>query len=73
MIEKWHEEIKPALHDLCGHLMLICQGESPSKGQYKFKTSSETFGNSVISDVRKKKKKKQRGLTKMLFFCRGWT
>jgi len=33
----------------------------------------KTFGNSVLSDVRKKKEEKTIGLTEMLFLWRGWT
>jgi len=61
MIEKLLVEIQPALHDLCGHLMLTCLGKCPSNGRCNIKTSSETFGNSVIFDVRKTKEEKNNG------------
>jgi len=69
---KLHVEILPALHDFCGNLKLSCQGKSPSKGRYKIKTFSNTFGYSVILDLRKTlEEKKTMGSTELLFFCRG--
>ena len=70
---KLHVEISPDLYEIRGHLKLSCLGKTPRKGRYKFKTFSNTFGQFLKFDVRKKKKKKTMGLTEMLFLCRSWT
>ena len=68
---KLHVEILRALHEFCGHLRQSCQGKTPSKGRYKFKTFSNTFGLSLIFDVRETKVEKTTGLKEMIFLCCG--
>jgi len=71
MTEMLLVEIYPALHDMRAYKAKLL-GKSPSKCRYKLKTSSNTFGYSVIFDVRKTKdEKKTMGLTEMLFLCYG--
>jgi len=58
---KLHVEIPPDLYDFCRHLKLSCKGKTPTKGRYKFKTFSNTFGQILILDVRTKKEEKNNG------------
>jgi len=52
-----HVKISPDLYEFCGHLKLSCLGKTPRKGRFKFKTFSNTFGQFLMLDVRKKKEK----------------
>jgi len=56
-----HVDIYPDLYNFSGHLKLSCQGKTPSKGRYKFQRFSNTFGHSLIFDVRKTKRMKNNG------------
>jgi len=65
---KLHAEISPDLYEFCGHLKISCLGKTPRKGRYEFKTFSNTLGQSLIFDVRKKKEEKSNGFDRNVIF-----